>query len=117
MEIPNQTITTPVAKAQVIIKDYITGRDREYISAALKAVKLTPQMVGNATRMQGNQLDAGEMMTESTHREYEKFIISVNGSKENIVEAVLNLPEEDTTFIDAAILERTPKKKAAEPKA
>lgn len=113
METPNQTITTPVAKAQVVIKDYITGKDREYIDAALN-VKITPSMMGKNAHLQAAALDAKELLMEGQHREYEKFIVSVNGKTENVVEEVLSLPEEDTAVIQAAIEERTPKKKASE---
>ena len=35
MNIPTKTIITPTTKSKIVIKEWITGADREYIDSAL----------------------------------------------------------------------------------
>lgn len=111
MDIPTIILEGPRSKAKIEIKEWITGADREYVNAPLQNVEINTQIMGNKANMQMGKLDPNAMMTESTHREFEKFVVSINGSKENIVSAFLDLPEEDVAYVTTQIEERGPKKK------
>jgi hypothetical protein len=108
---PIKTITTPVAKAKIEIKDWITGEEAERIeSALLEAVKVTPEKSGN---IKFGEYDTSAI-NEQTHREIESFIISVDGVKENILKQALALPNDDYEFIKKEIQDRRKKKEATE---
>lgn len=113
MESPIKKIKAPVSGAEIEIKEWISGAEAEYIDEALLgAVKIKPDLVNKTASV--SDFDTSTMK-ESAHREIEKFIVSVNGKKENLVEEVGNLPEEDYEFVLAAIKERRPDKKKALP--
>jgi hypothetical protein len=107
MDTTIQKIITPIAKAEIEIKDWITGGDAEYIDEVLyKGLDIKPEMHG---RPSFGKFDA-RVVNEQTHREIEKFIVSVNGIKEKVTEAILTLPEDDYEFIQAEINNRRKKK-------
>jgi len=92
-------IETPITKTKVEIKTYITGREQQNVEVnahenmVLKAKNLdknkTPEMdvpVGNFGALRSN--------------EYIKVIVvSVNDSKENILDTILDLPLPDFNFV------------------
>lgn len=121
---PNQkTIETPVGKHQVILKEWITGRDREYIDAPLlKSVDAKPRMNGQKMDFEMGKFDMNNFVTESDHREIERFVISIDGKIAHQYEGkeLSNLDfildamhEDDTKFIKDTIKEVTQKKRAS----
>ena len=99
---------TPISKTEIETKEWITGREAEEIDAVLYAgVEVKP----NASR----GIDFGkfnpEIIDKQAHKELEMFIISVNGNAQNILKAVLDLPEADYKFIKAEISAMRAKKK------
>ena len=107
MNAPIKTIETPIAKAKLEIKDWITGQEAEHIEAALlEAVKATPEKSGNIKFGEYNIA----AINEQVHREIEAFIISINGVKENILKEVLSLPDEDYEFVKKEVADRRKKK-------
>ena len=91
------TITTKVAKAQVVLRKWITGKAREDIEAILMNAMSVD--VNTAQEGSGKLNNAGQAYTDHKHKEIEAFVVSVNGSEEGVVEAVLSLPEADTNLI------------------
>jgi len=109
MNAPTKTIETPIAKAKIEIKDWITGQEAEHIEAALlEAVKATPEKSGNIKFGEYNVA----AINEQSHREIEAFVISINGVKENILKEALSLPDEDYEFLKKEIQTRRKKKEA-----
>lgn len=104
-------VVTPVGNQTVVIREWITGRDREYIDAAASAMQAKPKIVGTQTVMDMQPIDMGELMTNMEHRRIEKFVVSVDGNTENVLEAILDMHEDDYTFIKGEI----DQKKKAEP--
>jgi hypothetical protein len=105
-------IETPFGKHKVEIKDWITGEDREYINEPLYgSVKMKPEIVANKPDMKMGEFDVNKFIKESDHREYEKFVVSVDGLKEIEHEGakipawqfVLKMHEDDTAFVKADI--------------
>ena len=100
-------ITTPVGNAEVEIKDWITGREAEYIDElSYEAVAVKADFTGKADI---DSVDIKKILTETNHRKVEKFVVSVNGSTENILDTVLNLHEDDYQFILDSIDEQRKK--------
>lgn len=108
---PKKTIETPFGKQKVEINEWITGKDREYINAPLmKAVDAKPKMQGVKVDFEMGKFDIEMFMTESDHREIEKYVASIDGKTEDIVATVLSMHEDDTQFIKDSIKEISKKK-------
>jgi hypothetical protein len=104
----NRTLTTPRGKHAVVIKEWITGRDAEYIGElAYEAM----DMKANAQfQPEVGKVDIKKILDGTNHRTLEKFVISVDGKTDNVVDAIYELPEEDTAFVLSAIEEQRKKK-------
>ena len=108
MNAPTQKLTTPIAKLVIEIKGWITGEEAEYVDDALMSkVDVKPNQSGKADF---GKMDVATALTEQVHREIEKFIVSIDGHKEKVLDTVLKLPEEDYTFIQKEINSRRKKK-------
>ena len=107
MNTPTKKIITPQAKIEIEINDWITGAEAEYIDEVLlSGVEIKPEMSG---KMSTGKFDTN-VITKQTHREIEKFIVSVDGSKEKVLDAVGKLPENDYKFVIDEISKRRKKK-------
>ncbi len=101
-------ITTPVGKAEVEIKSWITGREAEFIDELMyEAVAVKADMAGKADI--GN-VDLKKIIADTAHRKIETFVVSINGEKVPFLEAVLNMHEDDYKFILDSIDEQRKKK-------
>ncbi len=108
MNAPTKKFTTPVAKVVIEIKDWITGEDSEYIDGALLSkVDVKSDNRGSAKI---DKIDIATGLVDETHREIEKFIVSIDGQKEKVVDATKKLPEDDYLLIQKEIAERRKKK-------
>lgn len=91
-------IETPFGKNKIEVKPWISGGESEYINQPLlDAVSITP-----STEMKGvdfNNIDMGKITTPTNHRLIEKFVVSVDGKKEKVLDLVLALHEDDTEFL------------------
>lgn len=104
MQAPTKIIETPIGKHKVEIKDWITGKDREFINEPMySAVNTKPQVIGGKPDVAFGNFDINKFITESGHREIETFVVSIDGKKEKILDAVLGMHEDDTAFIKAEI--------------
>lgn len=120
MQNQNITIETPIGKHKVELRPWITGRQREYINEPLySSVNMKAQMTGAKPDVQMGNFDVNKYITESSHRELEVFVLSVEGLAELEVEGkkvkaweyVLDhMHEDDAAFIKAEI-DKTSKKK------
>jgi len=100
------TIKTKISGAEVVLRKWITGKQREEINAPLlSAVRVRANIGGGETEMSEGMAEA---IRQSEHREIEAFVVSVNGQTDNVVDAVLSLPEQDTEQIKAEIKKNTP---------
>jgi hypothetical protein len=101
-------IKTPIGSQEIEIKEWITGREAEYIDELqYEAIAVKADMAGKADI---SDIDLKKIITETAHRKIETFVVSVNGAKENILETALNMHEDDYSFILGAIDEQRKKK-------
>lgn len=101
-------ITTPIGKAVVEIKSWITGKDAEYIDELMyEAVAVKADLTGKTDI--GN-LDLKKMISETNHRNIETFVVSIDGITDNILNAALAMHESDYQFILDSIDEQRKKK-------
>src|SRR6185369_1161378 len=100
-------IITPVGKAEVEIKSWITGREAEFIDELMyEAIAVKADIAGKADI--GN-VDLKKIIADTAHRKIETFVVSVGDSKENILDTVLAMHEEDYEFILNSIDEQRKK--------
>ncbi len=101
-------ITTPIGSEEVEIKEWITGREAEYIDElTYEAVAVKTDMAGKADI--GN-IDLKKIITETAHRKIETFVVSVGESKDDILNVMLSMHEDDYKFILDSIDEQRKKK-------
>lgn len=111
MSAPIKQLETPIGKQKVEIKEWITGRDREYIDGSfLSGIDARPAVHGKNMDMRIEKMDLEKLTNAAAHRAIEKFVVSVDGVKEKVVDLVLDMHEEDYAFVLAAIDEQSKKK-------
>lgn len=104
MTTPTKTVITPIGKHKVEIKEWLTGREREFVNEPMfNAVKPKASMVGGKPDIDMGQFDVKGYMKESAHREIETFVVSVDGVKEKVLDLVLGMHEDDTEFVKTSI--------------
>lgn len=104
-------ITTPIGSTEIEIKEWITGREAEYIDELMyEAVAVKADLTGKTDI--GN-VDLKKMISETNHRKIETFVLSIDkiSSPEiSILNTVLAMHEDDYKFILDAIDEQRKKK-------
>jgi len=105
MNAPTIIVKTPVSDIEVEIRQWITGRQAEYIQDPfLSAVKMDgSSMVGNDPKI--NIVDAKTAIQESAHREIECYIARVGTETDPKIytETILDMPESDYLFVQEEI--------------
>jgi len=91
----SRKITTKIAKAEIELKDWITGREQEYIDEPIKNLKAKMSMDGKGEI----DFNIGEITNEQTKRKVEVVVIKVNGSNENVWQKIQDLPNVDYQFV------------------
>lgn len=96
---PNQIeLILPISKSVVIIKEMITGAEREMIETAQ----------GRVARIGDNNAvvaDVAKIITAEKHATLDVYIISIDGSPTECRERLYKLFEPDTKFVVDAIEE------------
>ena len=86
-----KVITTPSGK-EVVLKAWITGRDKR----SIQSIYADNMVIGEDNKISGIK---AATINEAKDKTIELVVISVGGSSENILDAVLDLPSKDTDFI------------------
>lgn len=101
-------ITTPIGGQEIEIRQWITGRQAEYIDELQYEAVAVKANIGGTADIEN--IDLKKMISETNHRKIETFVVSVDGTFESILDRVLDMHEEDTKFILDAIEEQRKKK-------
>lgn len=103
MERETKEIITPVDKHKVVLKAYITGREkRDMKNIYFKGVEF--EMDGVKTK--SNKMDMQKMTENAENKTIEVIVVSVNGKPE-VVNAILDMKSKDFDFVIAEINEIT----------
>jgi hypothetical protein len=109
MERATKTFKTPSGN-EIVINQWLTGREHEYIQEPMyNKVSVGSTIESGRPEAEIKGLDIS-FMTESTHRTIEKMVVSVDGIKDDILNKVLDMKNEDYEAILKAIEETTTKK-------
>lgn len=89
-----KTIITPIDKIEVVIKSWITGKEkREIRNVFLSKMKLSGEQ--NTTIEQ----NPAELTEEAENKTIEMIVISINGKTDNLLDDILNMKSKDYDFI------------------
>jgi hypothetical protein len=99
--------TTPVDKHEVVFKKWITGRDRRGIDSIYYG-EIEVGLNQNNPEVKGLK---GSTFNKAQDKTIETLVVSVDGKKENVVDAVLDMRAEDFDFVINKMNEITSKKK------
>jgi len=98
-DIPKIEIETPKGKHKLVLREWITGRGmRELKDIYLKVGKIDASG-------QGMTDINPEVLNQAENKSVELVVISVDEKTDNILEAILDMPSEDTTFVLAKVNE------------
>ena len=101
MEREKREVVTPVGKVKVILKAWLTGRERREIrSVLLEEVKFGQTSEGETTPEYNIQ---GSVLDKAQDKSFETVIISIGEKTDNIVDTVLDMRDEDFDFITKEI--------------
>lgn len=86
-ERPTIKIELPITKQEVILKEWITGREYESMQE--------PIFNGSDDK----NINKSDFMKTVIHNSLQAFLVSIGGITENVVEVALDLPYQDYDFI------------------
>jgi hypothetical protein len=90
MERESISITTPVGKKKIVIKSWLTGREKRLIQSVFI----------DDTEFQGGEYKiSGKKLTEAQDKTIETMVISVDGDSNKVLEKILDMNSEDFDFI------------------
>lgn len=88
-------IKTPIGGDEVEINEWITGAEAEYIDQPMSEAFAEARV-----RISMNvPTDMKNSSAVDNHRTIEKFVVSINGSKENVVDTIKGWNEGDFFFV------------------
>lgn len=92
MEREKKTIKTPISGQEIVLKSWLTGREKREISNVfLSKAKFS----GGKSNFDVE----GSALSELQDKQILIVVENINGSKENILEQVLDLKSEDYDFV------------------
>lgn len=106
-ERPTREIDLPFTNGKAVVKEWITGREKEQIDSVIQgALGIKPNASGS---IQFGEIPPDKIVA-STHKAIEVIVQSVNGKTENVVDDILDLPVEDYNVVLTHIQELVKKK-------
>jgi len=107
MERETKEIETPVQKKKVVLYTYLTGREFEYAQAPLfEAMAMRPDAASKDVKF--GSINVAKVQ-EATHRLIEKHVVSIDGKKENILDGILDMHNDDYQFVVESLQELSKK--------
>ncbi len=105
MERETKIIETPIGKDKVEVKTYLNGREKRqltniYLSGDIQVSLENHDVKGIKP----------EFMDKAQDLAWSLVVVSINGSKENIVDTILDMRSEDYDFVVAAVNDITSNK-------
>lgn len=88
-------LTTPLTGKKVVIRGYITGR----IKQEIQNVYLSTATFDDKGKAQLN----GSTVNTATNKALELIVLSVDGKTDGVLDAVLDLPEQDFDYVKGEV--------------
>jgi len=103
MERETVEITTPVKNIKVVLKAWLTGRERRDIrSILLDSVKfstISPDDTDESLGQKATYDFDGHLMDKMNDKAIETVVVSVDGETKNVLEKILDMRERDYEFV------------------
>ena len=107
MDRETKTIETPISKQSVVLYTFLLGREKRALTNVFLGKSLNISLDSqNVTGIDSAVIEQAQELGWKT------VVVSIDGSKENIVETILNMRSEDYDFVVAAVNELTSQKKS-----
>lgn len=90
-----KTIKTPIDKIEVVLKEYITGRDKR----AIKGIMLGGMQLQLENGGTKSNINAGDITVKTENKAIETIVISVGGDTENVLDKILDLKGKDYDYV------------------
>lgn len=106
MERETKEITTPIGNNKVVLKAWLTGRERREIrSVLLDNVNFSAGSKGADQEgdLQPDYEIKGSILEEAQNKAMETVVISIDGVAENIVDTLLDMRDTDFEFVSEEI--------------
>ncbi len=88
-------IKTPIDKTEVVLKEWITGKEKRDINGPMTDIKMKLNTLG-----QGNaEINIGEARKKVIENSIKVIVLSVGGKKEGVVDLVDNMKSPDYDFV------------------
>jgi len=98
MERETKEIITPIDKHKVVLKAWITGREKRKLREPFLArMKFAVDRTG--AQPVTKDIDTAKMVEEAENVAIKTIVISVDGSTENVVDKILDMKEKDYEFV------------------
>lgn len=94
----SKTITTPVQKIEIELKDWITGEEGEQIEAPMTDIQFKI-----SAQNQSADLNIGEAMKKSVKTAVNIIVVKVDKQPDDVWNKIRKLPNADYKFILAAV--------------
>lgn len=98
MDRETKTIVTPISKKEIVVKTFLTGREKR----SLVNIYLQGNLSFNTDTKNISGIDNKLIDTEQD-LSFETIIVSIDGSIENIVNTVLDMHSEDFEFVKSYV--------------
>ena len=89
-------ITTPNTGKEVVLKAWITGRDKR----AIQSVYSDDMVIGQDNKVSGIKAST---INDAKDKTIELVVISIDGSEEDVLNKILDLPSKDYDFVISEI--------------
>lgn len=90
-----KTIETPIGKNKIVVKSWISGREKR----ALSRVFLENVAVGGGTSNTKETLNSADLIERAENLALETLIVSIDDSNEKVVDKILDMKSADYDFI------------------
>ena len=105
------TVKTPVSNQEVVLKTYITGREKRALVNIFLSGDVSFDAAGkNVSGLKGDLVDKAENLALAT------VVVSVDGKADNVVDAILDMNYADYAFVKAEVEKITADKRFEEKK-
>lgn len=96
MKRDTKEIITPIGKHKVVLKEWITGREkREIRKPYLEGMKFSLE----EGKAKTEEIDANALIEKSENKAIETIVVSIDDDKEKILEKILDMRDKDYEFI------------------
>ncbi len=94
MEREIKTVTTPVGKVAIVLKTWLSGKEKRDI----QSVFLNNLSIKSGSANPNYEVK-GELINQAQDKTIQSVVVSVGGKTENVLNEVLNLRSEDFEFV------------------